>query len=78
MQIWQEDQIRRTARALGFDPLALPADDPRRDFVVKSLIRARCGKNHPVRMRATMFNQAWDRMLATTPPTLRYASQGVR
>jgi hypothetical protein len=73
MHLWQEEQIRRTTRALGFDPLALPADDRRRDFVVKSLIRTRCGKNHPVKLRAAMFNQAWDRMMKSTPPALKYA-----
>ncbi len=71
--LWQEDQIRRTTRALGFDPLALPADDQGRN-VVKSLIRARCGKNHPVKLRATLFNQAWERMLTGHPPGLQYSA----
>lgn len=73
MHDWQEDQIRRTTRALGFDPLALPADDRGRN-VVKSLIRARCGKNHPVKLRATLFNEAWERMLAHQPPRLQHAA----
>jgi len=73
MHRWQEDQIRRTVRTLGFDPQALPPDDCQRAFVVKSLIRARCEKNHPVKLRAAMFNHAWERMLASTPPGLKYA-----
>jgi hypothetical protein len=73
MHQWQEDQIRRTTRAMGYDPLALPHDDRQRDFMVKRLIRTRCAKNHPVKMRAAMFDQAWDRMLASTPPRLKYA-----
>jgi hypothetical protein len=70
---WQEDQIRRTTRAMGHNPLALPRDDRQSDTVLKSAIRTRCGKNHPVKMRASMFNQAWERMLTSTPPGLRYA-----
>jgi hypothetical protein len=70
---WQEDQIRRTTRAIGYDPLALPRDDRQRDFIVKRLIRTRCGKNHPVKMRAAMFDQAWERMMTRTPPGLKYA-----
>lgn len=69
---WQEDQLRRTTRALGYDPLALPADDPRTHVGVKSLIRTRCRENHPIKMRATLFNKAWDRLLAT-PGGLKYA-----
>jgi hypothetical protein len=71
IEAWQEDQISRTTRALGMDPLALPASDPKNP-VAKSLIRARCGKNHPVKMRAAIFNKAWDRMLTRTPPGLKY------
>jgi hypothetical protein len=73
MQRWQEDQIRRTTRALGHDPLALPRDDSQRAVNVKRAIRIRCGKNHPVKMRASMFDQAWERMMTSTPPGLKYA-----
>jgi hypothetical protein len=73
METWQEDQIERTTRSLGMDPLALPANGPTTG-VAKSLIRARCGRNHPVKMRAAIFNKAWDRMLARTPPGLKYGA----
>lgn len=73
MTRWQEDQIRRTARSLGFDPLRLPFADQKTN-VVKATIRTRCGQNQPVKMRAVIFNAAWDRMLAATPPGLGYST----
>ncbi len=72
IQIWQEEQVLRTTRSLGYDPLLLPRDDKKRNFVVKSLIRSRCEKNHPVKMRASMFNKAWDRMIGRVPAELKY------
>lgn len=73
MQIWQEDEILRTTRALGFNPQALPPDDRKRSFFVKSVIRDRCGKNHKIKLRASIFNKAWDRMLSSNPKRLKYA-----
>ena len=72
MQLWQEEQILRTTRSLGYDPLALPRDDAARNVHVKSAVRTRCGKNHPVKMRAAIFNKAWDRMLSHSAELLRY------
>jgi hypothetical protein len=72
-ETWQEEQISRTTRSLGMDPLALPVNHSK-NAEAKSLIRARCGKNHPVKMRAAIFNKAWDRMLARTPPGLKYSA----
>jgi hypothetical protein len=69
---WQEEQIRRTTRSLGFDPLALPPDDPKNNYYVKTLIRMRCEKNHPEKMRAAVFNKAWDRMRDSVPTRLNY------
>jgi hypothetical protein len=73
MQSWQEDQLRRATRSLGFDPMALPPEDRQNDFFVKAVIRTRCEKNHPVKMRTAVFNKTWDRMMNGTPPGLRYA-----
>jgi hypothetical protein len=73
LQAWQEDQILRTARALGFNPLALPPDDPRKNFYVKALIRERCEQNHKTKMRPTIFNKAWDRMMSSNPKGLKYS-----
>lgn len=72
MHAWQEEQIRRTVRSLGYDPLALPPDDAAHDLCVKSVIRTRCGRNHPVKMRASIFNQAWHRLLNGQPCGLKY------
>lgn len=66
LQIWQEDQIIRTTKSLGFDPLALPPNDPSGKFYVKSLIRERCGKNHRDKMRANVFDKAWERLKASS------------
>ena len=74
LQQWQEDQLLRTTRSLGYDPLGLPPDDASRTFCVKSVIRERCASNHPVKMRQAIFNKAWDRMLARSPAALRYAA----
>jgi hypothetical protein len=78
MQRWQEDQVLRTTRALGYDPQRLPPDDASRNFYVKALIRTRCGKNHPVKLRAAVFNPAWDRLIAASPPRLRFAEAGAK
>jgi hypothetical protein len=70
---WQEDQIIRATKSLEYNPVALPPDDRKKQFFVKSLIRARCAKNHPQKMRQTIFDKAWARMLGNNPPTLKYA-----
>lgn len=70
---WEEEQILRTTRSSGFDPLALPPDDQKTNFAVKALIRSRCANNHSVKMRASIFNNAWSRMVTSVPARLRFS-----
>jgi hypothetical protein len=63
-QVWQEEQILRTIKALDLDPLALPPLDRRNKINIKGNVRDRCKRDDASRWVGTVFDKAWTRLQA--------------